>query len=489
MLSSYIVERARKGALEVVWKGGSNAFRHFNRQQRIIHVGSRREGGFRTTFRSLPIRGQGTLSNVSIDTSGKFQSHEIQGPFTPHPLKEAPTPLTKEIASRIKIKGPITISEFMFLALQHPEHGYYTSKGDKIGERGDFTTSPEISQMFGELISVWFYSVWESIGKPSSVHLVEMGPGNGTLMADLLRASESFPSFNEALSVHLVESSPNLKRVQQLTLERNNVSGRGMVPRIQWHSSLDTIPEGPTLVLAQELLDALPVHQFEYTTKGWRERLVDVNELDEGPHHLRLVLSPNETPAVKALLQGKNSSFSVMTESQLGLEVGDCIEACPAGLAVVDDICRRVHQHGGGALIIDYGHPNAQQDTLRAYKDHNEVHVFDSPGMSDLTADVDFGAVKRVADAAEASIRKGQWGKGHGIKGHGPVNQGTFLQAMGIGERAGMLIDQDRVDDDTAQVIYDGLIRLVAPDQMGDRYKVLAMTNGQVPSPPGFPAF
>ncbi len=489
MLSSYIIDRAKKGAFEVVWKGGGNAFHRLNRQWRTVQVGCRREDGFNTTFRSLPMRGKGTLSNVSIDTSGKFQSHEIQGPFIPHPSKEPPTPLTKEIASRIKIKGPITISEFMFLVLQHPEHGYYTSKGEKIGERGDFTTSPEISQMFGELICVWFYTVWESIGSPSTVHLVEMGPGKGTLMADLLRASASFPSFCEAVSVHLVETSPNLQHMQQLTLQGNNVNGGEMLSRIQWHSSLDTIAKGPTMVLAQELLDALPVHQFEYTCKGWRERLVDVDELPEGPHHLRLVLSPNETPAACALLQGKNGGFSTTTQSQLGLEVGDCIEACPAGLAVVDDICRRVHQHGGGALIIDYGQSNAQQDTLRAYKDHKEVHVFDSPGMADLTADVDFGAVKRVAEAAEVSIRKGQWGKGLGIKAHGPVSQGTFLQAMGIGERAGVLIDQEKVDNETAQNIYDGLIRLVAPDQMGDRYKVLAMTNGRGPDPPGFPAF
>ncbi len=489
MLSSYIVELSRKGSLGVGWKEGGNILYRLNRQRMAFHVGYRREDGFSSTFRYLPMRRKGTLSNVSIDTSGKFQSHEIQGLFIPHPSKELPTPLTKEIASRIKIKGPITMSEFMFLALQHPEHGYYTSKGEKIGERGDFTTSPEISQMFGELISVWFYTVWESIGRPSTVHLVEMGPGKGTLMADLLRASASFPLFREALSVHLVETSSNLQHIQQLTLQGNNVNGREMLPRIQWHRSLYTIPAGPILVLAQELLDALPVHQFEYTHKGWRERLVDVDESPEGPHHLRLVLSPNETPAVCALLQGKNSSFLTTMKSQLGLEVGDRIEACPAGLAVVDDICMRVHQQGGGALIIDYGQPNAQQDTLRAYKDHKEVHIFDSPGMADLTTDVDFSAVRRAVEAVEASIRKGQWEKGHGIKAHGPVNQGTFLQAMGIGERAGMLIDQEEVDDDTAQVIYNGLIRLVAPDQMGDMYKTFAVTDGRTPSPPGFPPF
>lgn len=362
------------------------------------------------------------------------------------------------------------MSEYMNMCLQHPKYGYYMREGEKkLGLGGDFVTAPEISQLFGEMIGIWCCSWWEEMGRPPRVNLVEMGPGTGSLMSDILRSTKAFPDFRTAAHVHMVETSPDLSARQQAKMKAESAAA-------QWHTSLSTVPRGqPLLLIAQELLDALPVHQFQFTSRGWRERLVDVDESAEGSFHFRHVLSPHETPAIRAFLRDGSAPLQPGLNGDGGPVDGDGIEVSPAALAVVDEVARRIQADGGGALFMDYGEAHAQPETLRAFKAHEEVHLLDEPGLADITADVDFGTVKRVAEAIE------------GVRVHGPVPQGSFLINMGISQRAEALLEQEDVDDGAAQAIFDGYMRLVDPKQMGQKYKALALAGGRVPgSPPGF---
>ncbi|CAM9572551.1 unnamed protein product [Phaeothamnion confervicola] len=228
---------------------------------------------------------------VGIDTSGLFPAHTHQ---PGKGAKFAKTELVKELEMLIKMRGPIPVAEYMKQALQHPRHGYYMQERPQIGRQGDFVTAPEISQVFGELIGVWCVAVWESMGRPAQFELVEMGPGKGTLMQDLLRATSAFPAFRAAAAVRMVETSEALRHAQRRALGVKGAAATdaegncSMRMRdggaVYWHAALSQVPRGqPVLVVAQELLDALPVHQFVFTDRGgWRERLVDVDDGD-GP--------------------------------------------------------------------------------------------------------------------------------------------------------------------------------------------------------------
>ena len=181
------------------------------------------------------------------------------------------TPLETEIRRLITIAGPMPVSEFMALCLSHPQHGYYRTR-DPLGSAGDFTTSPEISQMFGELIGLWVASVWHLMGSPEHLRLVELGPGRGTMMTDALRAARVVPDFRKAVAIHLVETSPTLQSRQQQTLARADVS-------VRWHQTLSEVPDGPTVILANEFFDALPISQAVKQADGWHERIVDVDQV------------------------------------------------------------------------------------------------------------------------------------------------------------------------------------------------------------------
>lgn len=349
----------------------------------------------------------------------------------------------------IAAEGPMGIDRYMSLCLGHARHGYYMCR-DPLGRAGDFTTAPEISQMFGELIGVWCAAAWQAMGAPSPLRLVELGPGRGTLMADLLRATRVVPGFLDAARVHLVEISPVLRQAQKDTLSSSGTP-------IHWHERLDEVPAGPTLLIANEFFDALAIKQFVRTGTGWHERQVGLDEAGS----LAVGLAPDPLPAC-ALPAWAGSA-----------KPGEVIEISPARDLAAQEIGARLAAMGGAALIVDYGHLRAAPgDTLQAVKAHGFQDVLEAPGDADLTSHVDF-------EALELALRQG------GAVVHGPLTQGEFLSAMGLAERAEALKRQAdalvRSDIDAAAD------RLAAQDQMGHLFKVIAATHPDRPPPYPFP--
>jgi len=362
----------------------------------------------------------------------------------------APGGLLAHLRRRIAREGPLTVAAFMEEALLNPSGGYYTTR-DPFGIRGDFITAPEISQMFGELIGAWCAAVWQGLGRPDPIHLVELGPGRGTLMADLLRATRSTPGFNGAARVHLVEVSPALRARQRETLAQAPMSA----PPV-WHDGFATVPEGPLLVIANEFFDALPIRQFQKAETVWRERLIAI--ADDGT--LRVVLS-SPTP-VEALIP---------RELRHAPE-GAVVEVCPAAIGLVHTVAARVARDKGAALIVDYGHPrSALGDTLQAVKEHAYHDVLADPGEADLTAHVDFGALARAAGEAGAVV-------------FGPIPQGTFLTRLGLAARASAL--SAKANATQAGDIAAAVRRLTEADAMGALFKVLALMPPGHAAPPGF---
>ena len=279
------------------------------------------------------------------------------------------TPLARIIAQRIRLQGPIPLAAFMADALGHPEHGYYR-RSDPFGKAGDFITAPEVSQMFGELIGLWCAEVWRLMGSPDPFLLVELGPGRGTLMADALRAAKVLPGFGDAAAIHLVETSPALRARQQAAL-----AGR----EVAWHDGFGEVPAGPMILVANEFFDALPVHQFERTPDGWRERLVTL----DGDRFV-LAVSRDRTPA------------EVLIPDALRRTAPDgaVVEVSPASVSTMRAIAERLEEYGGAALIVDYGHAeHGAGETLQAVRRHRYHHILADPGEADVTAHVDFAAL------------------------------------------------------------------------------------------------
>jgi SAM-dependent MidA family methyltransferase len=352
------------------------------------------------------------------------------------------TEFEESLRQLIALNGPITVERYMGLCLAH----YYATR-DPLGERGDFTTAPEISQMFGELIGLWAAEVWSLMGRPSACRLVELGPGRGTLMADALRAAGLVPDFRASLQVHMVETSPVLRRLQERTLAASGVP-------VAWHDRIEDVPEGAALVIANEFFDALPVRQFVATDRGWCERLVG---LDEEGLTFGLRAEPESLPRRPERL-------------------GDVLELPLASVELTRHLSRRLGRDGGAALVIDYGYQGpAFGDTLQALRRHAYVGALTAPGEADLTTHVDFHHLARAAGTV-------------GILSHGPVPQGDFLEALGIKARADAL--KRRANPDQAAAIDRALGRLTdrADAGMGSLFKVLALTHPDLPMVPGLPA-
>jgi NADH dehydrogenase [ubiquinone] 1 alpha subcomplex assembly factor 7 len=361
------------------------------------------------------------------------------------------TAMSEYLAGRICTKGPLSVAEFMAEALYHPKHGYYMTR-DPFGRAGDFTTAPEISQMFGELIGAWCGERWQSIGRPETLHLIELGPGRGTLMADILRTTDVQPEFANAISIHLVEISTVLREQQRATLANSPMPVDGM----HWHIGLETLPDGPLLVIANEFFDALPIHQFQRTATGWCER--QITKYKTG---FQFSLS-SPSAALEAL---------VPCDIHESSEVGAIFESRPEAISITKQIAARISRHGGAALFVDYGHEvSAVGDTLQAVRGHVESDILSDPGSADLTAHVDFGAIEWAAsDLADV---------------HGPTNQGDFLKRLGIAFRAEALARN--ATESVAGDIVSGHHRLVDSDQMGNLFKVMALTTRDMDAPPGF---
>jgi len=359
-------------------------------------------------------------------------------------------PLGAEIRSRIKSAGPMPVSRYMELCLAHPEHGYYITK-DPLGREGDFITAPEVSQMFGELLGLWAAATWRAMGAPKNVRLVELGPGRGTMMADMLRAIRVVPTFYQALTVHLVEINPALREKQRQSLS-------GIKANVHWHDSIDDVPDGPALIFANEYFDALPINQAVLEQDGWHERVIDTNERDQ------LVFDTARDPLPR-----------------FDLLLSDLVRAAPIGAIFewrspheVMKLGRRLRQFGGAALVIDYGHSRSDAgDTFQAIARHSFADPLKNPGQSDLTAHVDFEALARSAEDVDARI-------------HGPIEQGQFLKRLGIETRAATLVS--KANTQVAADVTTALRRLVGTGRggMGALFKVLGISHPTIETLAGF---
>jgi SAM-dependent MidA family methyltransferase len=366
-------------------------------------------------------------------------------------MLDARSPLEAEIRRLIAAAGPMPFGDYMRLCLTHPQYGYYITR-DPFGSRGDFVTSPEISQIFGELIGLWMAAVWKQMGAPENVRVVELGPGRGTMMNDALRAARTVKSFYEAIVVHLVEVSPTLQQAQQKRLADLGVP-------ILWHASFDEIPAGPVIVVANEFVDALPVHQAIKAADGWHERVVVVGPGDTLSYGLaRDPLPFFDGTLPRALRQAPDGSIFEWRTDQFALALG-----------------RRVRADGA-ALIIDYGHMRcALGDTVQAVSGHSFADPLRKPGEADLTAHVDFETLALGAECI-------------GTRCHGPVTQREFLLALGIRERAAVL--KSKAPREKASEIDGAVSRLIRTDNrgMGELFKVLGLADPKIGPLPGFAA-
>ena len=351
-----------------------------------------------------------------------------------------PVNLKARLEAEIATTGPIDVAEFMTRCLFDPLEGYYATR-PALGERGDFITAPLVSQMFGELIGLWLVETWRGLGAPTRFVLAEAGPGDGTLMADVLRAARLEPAFGQAAQVWLVEASGPLRALQAERLA-------DAAPR--WAGALAELPDdAPLLLFANELLDCLPARQFQRTRSGWAERVVG---LDAGG-----ALAFGLRPAAPA-------------DAPDDVPVGGVVERSAAQEAFAAELAGRIAEQGGAALLIDYGRDApGPGDTLQALQGHAKVCALAAPGEADLTVHADFPAVLAAARGAGASA--------------GLLTQGELLRRLGIETRAAAL---QRARPDRADVIARQLERLIAPDQMGELFKAAAIWTG--PPPPAFEA-
>ncbi|QYZ70199.1 class I SAM-dependent methyltransferase [Neotabrizicola shimadae] len=350
------------------------------------------------------------------------------------------TPLADLLARRIAATGPITVAEYMAECLLHPAHGYYATR-DPFGTAGDFTTAPEISQMFGELLGLCLAQSWLDQGAPTPFTLAELGPGRGTLMADVLRATRAVPGFHAAAQVVLVEASPVLRQVQARTL--------GSHP-VEWVGDAADLPDRPLFLLANEFFDALPIRQFQRDGAQWRERLIG---LKGGA--LAFGLSDPVGPALPGPCFAADPP-------------GTVAEICPSALPVMEEIARRLRSHGGVALIVDYGGWRSKGDTLQALRAHRMEDPLANPGEADLTAHVDFEALALAADVPHSGLTR----------------QGDLLLRLGIAGRAERLAQ--RLTGAALDSHRAALHRLTDPAEMGSLFKALALHAPGMPPPPGF---
>lgn len=340
------------------------------------------------------------------------------------------------------------LDRYMSLCLGHPEHGYYM-KGEPIGADGAFTTAPEISQMFGELIGAWCHAIWSAMGAPDKFHLVELGPGRGTLYADMLRVAKLDPAFQSASRGVLVESSPVLQETQRIRLKDSSIP-------IVWLERLDEAPaDAPLIVVANEFFDALPIRQAVKRARGWHERMVGVSP---GSQELTFGLSPHILNA------------ALIPETLHAAPEGSIVEFAPARDLAMRTIAARIRAQGGAALIVDYGFEGPKcGDTFQAMQAHAFANPLENPGEADLTAHVHFAALKISAQ---------------GLAAFGPVSQGQFLTRLGLPQRAARL--KAGADDRRRQEIDAAVHRLTHPDAMGDLFKALAICHENAGPPPGF---
>lgn len=359
---------------------------------------------------------------------------------------DAPQKLQSLLKERIDKKGSLSVSEFMRVVLGHPSYGYY-SRQDPFGHEGDFTTAPEISQMFGEMIGLWFADIWMQFGSPQKFILLECGPGRGTMMNDILRVTKSVKGFHKAAKVHLLENSPVLQKKQTEVLANYNVDH---------HENLKTIPSDiPLFFIANEFFDALPINQFQYNGKNWCERRIAYDHSGEFEWVLR----------------------DINIDPTIGLNVplpkeGQILEMSKEREAFINELTDRIQKQTGAGLIIDYGYyKSAYGDTFQAVAKHECIDPLTDVGKADLTAHVNFGALKEKAQENRADV-------------FGIETQGDFLKKLGIQIHASRL--QEKASAKQAEDIQKALHRLTHSDEMGLLFKVMGIAHGENVKPAGF---
>ena len=351
--------------------------------------------------------------------------------------------LTDYLLRRIAAQGPLSVADYMAECLLHPDLGYYTTQ-QPFGRDGDFTTAPEISQMFGELVGLSLAQAWIDAGAPDAFTLCELGGGRGTLMADALRAARAVPRFIDAMTVIMVEASPQRQADQETLL---------MDYAPIFRDTLTDLPDQPLLLIANEFFDCLPPRQFVRDGTGWAERVIGAVDG---------VLSWGLAPAQpRAELEHRLADT----------KDGDLVELHTLATAVTDEIAHHIASHGGTALIVDYGDWRSQGDTLQALKGHAPIDPLAAPGLSDLTVQVDFEVIALAAENVGAR--------------HSRVTpQGVWLERLGITDRARALAQKIQGAQLDAHIAAHR--RLTHPDEMGNLFKVIAITALDAPLPAGF---
>jgi len=362
--------------------------------------------------------------------------------------------LARFISEIIAETGPISLETYMNFAMLHPRHGYYATKAP-LGATGDFTTAPEISQIFGELVGLWAAAVWRSMGAPKPFILAELGPGRGSLMADALRATRTVPDFHDAADLRLVEASGPLRQSQRAALAAFPL-------RPVWHRMVGELPSGPAIIIANEFFDCLPIRHFVRGKDGWHEKLVGLD--DSG--NFRFGLAPDPEPS----LTGTNG---------LGQRRGEILEVGFAASQLMSGIAARLTTQGGALIVVDYGYDAPPlSETLQAIKQHRFTDPLRDPGEADLTAHVNFSSLAEAAHAAGAKV-------------YGPVPQGEWLARLGVHARAAALKqranDRQRAEIESAVFRLAGGCAVEAPaTSMARLFKALAVTAPGLAPPPGF---
>ncbi len=364
------------------------------------------------------------------------------------------TPLATLLRRRILTQGPLPFIDFMASCLTHPVHGYAV-KGQRIGRYGDFITAPETSQIFGELIGLWMVDCWEKLGRPDRFRLIELGPGNGLLMQDALRAAAIRPAFGEAADIHLLETNSDLMASQSRR-----------IGKAHWHQRIDSLPStGPLIVIANEFFDALPVRILRLTGEGWQERHVDWDQKQFIPIEAR---PQPRFPAIP----GNGSERDQHKPDTAYADTSHICEVRPAAEALLSNLIKRAADGGGYGLIIDYGYtkpPN--RETIEAIRQHHYVDPLSQPGETDLAAHVDFAALSHSIQNNRGRV-------------YGPISQRQFLTALGLASRARMLLAH--ADQKQKEQIQSGLHRLMASSKMGLIFRVMGFSSPGLPTPDGF---
>lgn len=350
--------------------------------------------------------------------------------------------LTDHLLERIAQDGPMTVADYMTECLLHPTYGYYTTR-DPFGAQGDFVTAPEISQMFGELIGLSLAQSWMDQGHPDHFVLAELGPGRGTLMADILRATRGVRGFHDAAEIVLFEASPTLRDIQAETLNE-------FAPR--WVTTVADLPDAPLFLVANEFFDALPIRQFLRDGPAWRERLIGA----EG-ESLTFGL-------------GTQADQVALTDRLQDTKDGDLVELCAAAIPILTVIAGRIASHGGAGLIVDYGDWHSLGNTFQALRGHERVNPLDIPGQADLTAHVDFEPLALAARAAGCAHSR-------------LTPQGVFLERLGITARAQALAKP--LGGAKLDMLVAAHRRLTHPDEMGNLFKLLGLYPSYAAPPPG----